>query len=92
MKTNLYVIFDKVADETVVIGSAKTDGLFVRQNQPYLQKINPNYLDDYEIRCVGEYIDSDCKLVPADEVRVVPFDSYGHPEEKGDNIKFVKHN
>lgn len=92
MKTNLYVVFDKVADETMIIGSAKTDGLFIRQNIPYLQKINPNYQNDCEVRFIGEYVDTECKLIPAEKVRIVPFDSYRHPEEDTGKVKLVKQN
>ena len=83
MVTNVYAIFDKVADEMLVLGTAKTDGLFVRQNLPYVSKINENYLDDMEIFCIGSLSTSDMKLSPC-EKRSVSWDSYRHPESFAD--------
>ena len=33
MKTRIYSIFDIVSDSTVLIGTAPTDGAFIRQNR-----------------------------------------------------------
>ena len=85
MVTNVYAIFDKVADEMIVLGTAKTDGLFVRQNLPYLNKINPNYQEDTEIYCIGSLSTSDMVLKPSDK-RVVSFDSYAHPESVASSV------
>lgn len=81
-KTNVYVVVDKVADETVLLGMCKTDGLLVRQNLPYLSKINPNFREDFEIYCVGQYVDTS-KSLEASPARLVSWDSYRTPEEVG---------
>ena len=80
MKTNIYTVFDTVADETILLGMCKTDGLFVRQNLPYLNKINPNYERDYVIYCIGQFVDSENSLEPS-APRVVSWDSYKSPEQ-----------
>ena len=81
MKTNLYVIYDSVADETVLCSLCKTDGLFVRQNLPYVSKINPNYEIDMHIYCIGQYVDSTMQVEPCPP-RKVSWDSYKRPEEE----------
>ena len=86
MKTNIYVIFDRVADEVVLSSMCRTDGLFIRQNLPYVSKLNPNYANELEIRHVGYYVDSTGTLEPCDP-RVVSWDSYQHPEEPQPDIK-----
>ena len=85
MKTNVYVIFDKVADEVVLCSMCKTDGLFVRQNLPYVSKLNPAYERDLEIRHIGYYVDSTCSLEPCD-ARIVEWTAYQHPEESQPDI------
>lgn len=81
-KTNVYVVVDKVADETVLLGMCKTDGLLVRQNLPYLSKINPNFANDFIIYCIGQYVDTSMSLEPC-PAREVPWDSYKTPEAFG---------
>ena len=89
MKTNIYIIFDVVADETIVIGSAKTDGLFIRQNIPYMEKINPNYRNDLAVFCVGQFVDSDRRLEPS-PARPVSWDAYKSPESDEGALRPVK--
>lgn len=81
-KTNVYVVVDKVADETVLLGMCKTDGLLVRQNLPYLSKINPNFVNDFVIYCIGQYVDTSMVLEPCPP-REVSWDSYKTPEAVG---------
>ena len=85
MKSNIYVIRDKVADDIVLLAMSKTDGLFVRQNVPYLSKLNPNFMDDMEILCIGEFTDSSMSISPS-PARLVSWDSYKTPEQKGDKF------
>ena len=89
-KTNIYVVYDKIADETVILAPCKTDGLFVRQNTPYLSKINPNYLFDMVIYQVGEYLESGKLLVPC-KPRLVDWDSYKNPEQSEGKLNIVQH-
>ena len=65
MKSNIYVIRDKVADDIVLLSMCKTDGLFVRQNLPFLSKLNPNFMEDTEILCIGEFVDSSMSISPS---------------------------
>lgn len=81
MKTRIYSIFDVVSDSTVLIGTAPTDGAFIRQNMPYLEKINPNFLNDFKVSYIGDFIESTGKIVPCDPTEVA-WDSYKHPEIK----------
>lgn len=79
MKLNVYCIFDTISDSTVVIGTASTDGAFIRQNAPYLSKINENYLNDFIVYNIGEFVESTCELIPSPK-KVVRWDSYNKPE------------
>ena len=79
-KISIYVIYDKIADETVVIGSAKTDGLFIRQNLPFMQRYNPNYLNDLEVYRIGEYVESSKGLL-SESPCLIPWDTYKAPEQ-----------
>lgn len=80
-KVNIYVIFDKIADDTIIIGTAKTDGLFIRQNMPYLNKLNPAYMSECEVLHVGSYVESEKRVEPCDP-RLIPWDAYQRPEQK----------
>lgn len=75
MIVNLYVVFDVVADSTVVIGSAPNEQVFIRQNLPYLAKINSNYESEFVVKKVGTYKESTCEI-SACEIENIPWNSY----------------
>lgn len=81
MKTNVYIIKDVIADEVTIMGMCKTDGLFIRQNLPFLQKLNPNFMNEMEIYRIGEFVDSSMSVnnLPAPEL--VSWDTYRRPEQ-----------
>lgn len=81
MITSIYVVYDKVADETIILGNAKTDGMFIRNNAQFLSRMNPNYLADYDVYCVGTYTDTE-KKITACNPRLVLWDAYKTPEEQ----------
>lgn len=62
----IYVIFDTISDSVVVIGTANNDKTFIRQNLPYLAKINPNYLNEYKLYRVGDFVESTLSIVPSE--------------------------
>ena len=82
MKTRIYSIFDIVSYSTVLIGTAPTDGAFIRQNMPYLEKINPNFLEDFVVNYIGDYVESTNSIEPISSPVEVPWDCYKHPEIK----------
>lgn len=79
MVFGVYCIFDVVSDSAIIIGTSSTDGAFIRQNVPYLSKMNENYVNDYVIYKVGSFTESNMKLEACEPV-VVPWDSYNNPE------------
>lgn len=79
----IYVIYDKVANDTVVLAMARTDGLFIRNNLPMISKINPAYEQDFEVWRVGTYRSSD-KSVSNIAPELVEWDAYKFPEQKID--------
>jgi len=58
----LYVIYDKVAEESGPIFEAKNDGTALRNYNIFMQKTSPDNLADYELYCVGE-IDHETNFV-----------------------------
>ena len=84
MKQNIYIVYDTVSEDTVVIGTATTDGAFIRQNRQYMEKFNPNWLTDFELYCVGEYKPVSKSLVPCD-ARLVAWNTYNVPEVPVEN-------
>ena len=89
MISNVYIVYDKIADDTIILGSSKTDGMFVRNNAQFLQRMNSNFMNDYDIYCVGTYTDTDKKLAPC-VPRLVSWDSYKRPEEDSGNLQVSK--
>ncbi|AXH76318.1 MAG: hypothetical protein [Microviridae sp.] len=86
MKLGLYCIFDSVSDSAIVIGTAPTDGAFIRQNVPYLSKMNDNYLNDYKVFKVGEFTESTMEVTGSSPTPV-SWDAYGNPETKATIVK-----
>lgn len=82
MKLNIYAIYDSVADDVIMIATAKTDGLFLRTNAPYLAKLNPNYLQDCVVYQVGEFATTTMEVSPTVR-RQIDWNSYNHPEDEG---------
>lgn len=81
MILNLYAVYDIVSKSVSVLGTSTTDGAFIRQNLPYLEKINPNFKDDYVIKKIGT-IDDSTAIVTSCEHTVVDWNSYNAPEKK----------
>ena len=79
-KSNVYLVFDNVADDPMLIGLCKTDGLFIRNNLPYIEKVNPNYKNDLTVLRIGELKDSSTTLIPCEPVEV-SWDCYVRPEQ-----------
>lgn len=89
---NVYCVRDIVADDTICMFYAATDGVAVRDNLPALSRVRP--IDDLKLYCVGSF-DSAVMLVKSFSSPVaVSWDSYKFPESKGtpkvDNKKVDK--
>ena len=80
MKVNLYCIFDVVADSVAVVGTGNTDGMFIRQNVPYLEKLNSNYLNDFRVYQIATLAESSMTVESLPAPRLVSWDSYKRPE------------
>lgn len=77
-KISVYVIKDYVSDSIVVLGSAVNDATFIRQNLPYLSKINPNFKSEFGLYKVGYFVESTLELEPC-EVTYINWDTYSQP-------------
>lgn len=55
MKLNLYVIFDKVAEESGPIFQAVNDGIALRQTVQVLKPLPPHVRPEYSLIHVGEF-------------------------------------
>lgn len=90
-KINLYAVYDSVADESIVFGTANTDGMFIRQNIPYFERMNPNYLQDFSIYCIGSIVGSTLEVTGCPK-RLVSWDSYTRPEQNEGKLVVSKDN
>lgn len=73
MQTNLYVIYDKVAEESGPVYQAVNDGVAVRQFKSTIEKIPSSLRDEYQLVCIGMYDSKTLKgsLTPARVIDVV---------------------
>lgn len=76
MVTSLFVVFDNIADTAIVIGSAPNEATFIRQNLPYLSKINENFLNDFSVYEIATFKESSMAVSPLDMPRLVSWDAY----------------
>ncbi|HBF68146.1 MAG TPA: hypothetical protein DDW20_02355 [Firmicutes bacterium] len=81
MLLNLYAVYDVVSESVSVLGTSTTDGAFIRQNLPYLEKINPNFKTDLQIRKIGTIDDTTCVVAPCEHT-IVDWNTYNVPEKK----------
>lgn len=82
----LYGIYDSVSEDCVVIGTANTDGAFVRQNVPYLNKMNPAFMNDYKLFCIGEFDSKTMRVKDYDIHRLVEWSCYSTPEDSTSEV------
>lgn len=75
----VYVVYDKIADDTVTVSTATTDGMFVRTYSKGFYQLDKNFLNDFEVYHVGDINMDDYKLIPCDK-RLVSWDCYKMPE------------
>ncbi len=84
MNLPLFVIYDTVSDSVAVVGTANNAKTFIRQNLPYLSKINPNYLAEYKLFQVGSLIESTLSLVASPSPEQIDWSIYSSTPEKND--------
>ncbi len=77
-KISVYVIKDYVSDTIVVLGSGNNDATFIRQNLPYLAKINPSFKSEFGLYKVGDFVESTLILEPCEPV-LIDWDTYSQP-------------
>ena len=63
----VYVVYDKIADDTVTVSTATTDGMFVRTYSKGFYQLDKNFLNDFEVYHVGDINMDDYKLIPCDK-------------------------
>ncbi len=62
MKMRIYTIYDKLAREGGPLFQAKNDQVAHRQFQTQLTNMPNIEIDDFELRCVGEYDNEQCQI------------------------------
>lgn len=82
MINNLYVIFDRVAEESTPIFTAKNDGIAVRMTEDMLRGRGMFVSDDFMLFQVGSY-DSEKMILRSCEVRQIS-DNGGNKNEKSE--------
>lgn len=84
MTYNVYAVRDVVADDTICMFYATTDGMAVRDNLPALSRVRP--VADLRLYCVATF-DSKTMIVKSFSAPVsVSWDSYKFPESKGESV------
>lgn len=86
--TNIYAFYDKTAGSMKVLTTAPNDGLAIRENTPYLQRICP--LGDIEIRKIGTINEETCRVETFEDYKIVDWNSYKFPESPLKNEKEEK--
>lgn len=82
---NVYVVFDDVARQIVVVSQAPNDGTFIRQNARMLKSFNSNFINDFSVWRVGAaYVtDESCDWrveIDKEQPVAVSWDAYKFPE------------
>ena len=90
MTYNVYCVRDTVADDTICMFYAVTDGVAVRDNLPALSRVRP--IDDLRLYCVGSFDSSAMSLKSFSCPVSVSWDSYKFPEMKGTPVKSLVDN
>lgn len=80
-KLNVYVVYDKIADDCVTVSTATTDGMFVRTYSKGFYQLDSNFQADFEVYHVAD-INMDSFEVTPCKKRFVSWDSYKSPETK----------
>lgn len=70
MRVNLYVVYDRIAEESGPVYEAKNDGVAVRK---YLQMLEKSAvrLSDYQLLCVGSIDHESNKLTAFDSPSII---------------------
>ncbi len=84
MKLDIFVIYDEISDGTVILGTGNNEKSFIRQNLPYLAKLNPSFKNEFKIYKVGFYSEGSKSLESCEPVEI-DWDSYS-PSESPTNI------
>lgn len=90
MTYNVYCVRDTVADDTICMFYAVTDGVAVRDNLPALSRVRP--IDDLRLYCVGSFDSSAMFLKSFTAPVSVSWDSYKFPEVKGTPVASLVEN
>lgn len=77
MEQNVYIVRDKVANTTLSISIAPTDGAFMRDVLPSVFQMRPK--EDIEYVQIAVYDMDSCTIKPVPS-RVCPMDAYKFPE------------
>jgi len=62
MKHGVYVIYDKIAEESGPMFEAVNDGIALRQACHVLKPLPPTLVDDYQLVKIGEYDTKDMQI------------------------------
>lgn len=84
---NVYCVRDVVADDTICLFYAVTDGVAVRDNLPALSRVRP--VDDLRLYRVGTFDSNKQELVSHDPL-LIDWDCYKFPEMPGTPPKIVE--
>lgn len=86
----IYVVYDAIAQSTVVVASAPNAGTFIRSNARMLRSFNANFVNDFDIYEVGTVVTDTEQREPvtivSKEPISVPWDAYKFPETQVEQV------
>lgn len=80
MKLKLCSVYNKNYGRIEGTYVSPSIGLMIRDNSPFLAKVSPHFLEDLELREIGEFSDDGLTFVPLKEQIVHSWDEYKAPE------------
>lgn len=82
MQLHLFVIYNKVYNHLDSVLVEPSAGVAIRNNSPYLQKMNPHFLEDTVLYDYGFFEESDGlpRFVPIPDPVAHDWSEYKHPE------------
>lgn len=82
MKLKLCAVYNKVYGRVEGAYTAPSVGLMIRDNSQFLARVSPHFLEDLELREIGEFSDDGLSFTALDVPVVHSWEEYKQPEVK----------
>lgn len=82
MKLKVCSVYNKQYGRVEGVYVSPSIGMMIRDNSPFLANVSPHFIDDLELREIGEFSDDGLDFLPCNEQIVHSWDEYKSPEVK----------